>query len=131
MNLEKYKDSFVNRYTCSLEEVERIITTYGFDHIRKMLEPSVTESINRELSEINDLVVDEEAKPETLLDILKDAQLPSENYWNCPDYCEDCRAKINGKTPWERYDTIDCYQVILFDAKRRIEALYERKSGEE
>lgn len=102
MNLEDYKYSFVNRYTCSLEDAERIIATYGFDHIRKMLEPSASTAINRELSEINDLVVDEDTKSETLLDILKDSQLPSENYWNCPDYCKDCRAKINGQTPWEK-----------------------------
>ena len=38
-----------------------------------------------------------------------DARKPAYEYWHCEDVdCDDCPAKIDGKTPKERYNTDEC-----------------------
>ena len=72
-------------------------------------------------------------KPETLQDVIADMEEKCTDYWGCADYnCEECPAKINGKTPCDYYKTGgSCHIAIYKDIKRRLEAIQKRMDGEQ
>lgn len=70
-------------------------------------------------------------KPETLQDVIADIEGNCTNYWGCADYnCEECPAKINGKTPYDYYGVVGCDVAKIYDIKRRLEAIQKRMGGE-
>lgn len=69
-------------------------------------------------------------KPETLQDVIADLDKEYAKYWGCADYsCEECPAKINGKTPCDYYKT-DCTNAIYKDIKRRLETIAKRMESD-
>lgn len=71
-------------------------------------------------------------KPETLQDLISDLDKGYEEYWGCTDYgCEDCPAKIDGKTPDDYYDKCGCKTAMYKDISRRLEAIAKRMGGDE
>ena len=71
-------------------------------------------------------------KPETLQDVIDDIERNWTDYWGCADYnCEECPAKINGKTPHDYYGTTGCDVAKIYDIKRRLEAIQKRMGGEQ
>ena len=69
-------------------------------------------------------------KPETLQDVIADIEGSCTDYWGCVDYnCEECPAKIYGKTPCDYYKVAGCDVAKIHDIKRRLEAIAKRMGG--
>ena len=74
----------------------------------------------------------DDEKPETLQDVIADMDKYYIEYWGCSDYdCEKCPAKINGKTPYDYYDTDgNCIFAMYEDIQCRLKAIAERMGGD-
>lgn len=67
-------------------------------------------------------------QPDTLERIEEDAVKGAYAYWGCEGIpCSGCPAKIGGKTPKERYDTLDCGDAHKLDLLRRQREVLERE----
>lgn len=65
-------------------------------------------------------------KPDSWERLTEDAGKNMRNYWSCWGRgieCFDCPAKIDGKTPYQRYDTGDCSRAKDLDIVARAKAL--------
>lgn len=72
------------------------------------------------------------ARPDTQERIDGDSQKTADAYWGCIDVsCEDCPAKIDGKSPHTRFDARNCVQAQMIDLLRRQRELDARKGGAE
>lgn len=71
-------------------------------------------------------------EPDTQARICADALKSITRYWGCEEHpgCERCPARIDGKTPRDRFDTNSCGQAQLLDLLRRQRELDARKGGE-
>ena len=70
--------------------------------------------------------------PETQERIDNDVQKTMSEYWECVSFCcSDCPARINGKTPDDRYSAAGCDDAMKFDLLRRQRELDARKGGAE
>lgn len=71
-------------------------------------------------------------KPETLQDVIEDTDKSFNEYWGCTDkLCNECPAKINGKTPDDYYKTDgNCHFAMRKDTKRRLKAIAKRIGGD-
>ena len=71
-------------------------------------------------------------QPETLQDVIADMDKYYIEYWGCSDCdCEECPAKINGKTPNDYYDTDgNCIFAMYEDIQCRLKAIAKRISGD-
>lgn len=72
-------------------------------------------------------------RPDTQESIEMDALLPAIQYWRCEGSpCSECPARVDGKTPAERYGTPDdCDLAMVLDLLRRQRELDARKGGAE
>lgn len=71
-------------------------------------------------------------EPDTQERICADALKSITRYWGCEEHpgCERCPARIDGKTPRDRFDTNSCGQAQMLDLLRRQRELDARKGGE-
>lgn len=72
------------------------------------------------------------AAPDTQERICADALKSITRYWGCEEHpgCERCPARIDGKTPRDRFDTNSCGQAQMLDLLRRQRELDKRTGGE-
>lgn len=72
------------------------------------------------------------AAPDTQERICADALKSITRYWGCEEHpgCERCPARIDGKTPRDRFDTNSCGQAQMLDLLRRQRELDKRMGGE-
>lgn len=67
-------------------------------------------------------------EPDTLERIEADAEKELHNYWGCGDtYCSECPAMVDGKKPYERYETTNgCAVAQRLDLLQRQREVLER-----
>ena len=64
---------------------------------------------------------------DTLERIEEDAMKMYNDYWGCRyAECSCCPAVVDGKRPWERYETVDCIRAQKLDLLRRQREVLER-----
>lgn len=126
MKLKTYKKNFESLYSHSIEEVEMLLSRYGFEYIK-----NATEFVymNGGVNRIQKLI--DENAPETLQDVIEDIGDSCKEYWKCVGtYCYCCPAIVDGKRPYERYEAGgSCTTAMCKDIKRRLEAIAKRMGG--
>lgn len=127
MKLKIYKKNFKDLYNHDIEEVEMLLSRYGFEYIKNAAEFVY---MNGGINRIEELIG--KNKPETLQDVIKDLDKYFEDYWNCKGIiCGDCPVRINGKVPHDYYDTdANCTIAMHEGIERRIKAVAKRMGGD-
>ena len=65
-----------------------------------------------------------EPEPDSWERLKNDAQKELNDYWSCWGIkCSDCPAKVDGKTPMDRYGTAGCGLAMRADIVARAKAL--------
>lgn len=65
---------------------------------------------------------------DTVERIIEDAEKEVSEYWGCRGYfCESCPSKINGKEPYDHYNTLGCDAAQKLDLLHRMQDVLKQK----